>query len=150
RLVPALSPEVDAFFERALAKEPSARFQSAEELAEAFEALSGRAASELLLDGESDTLADPPVDVPLSDADTQLGVADIPGDDDTELDATVAQGAVPGSARARPWGAWAALAAGGAMLAAGGALTWLDGPAAPQAMAGVAPLVVRPPEVAPG
>jgi serine/threonine-protein kinase len=36
-----LRPEVDRFFERALARDPAARFQSARELAEAFTALAG-------------------------------------------------------------------------------------------------------------
>jgi serine/threonine-protein kinase len=40
-LAPELGPEVDAFFERALAREPGQRFQSATEMVEAFEAVCG-------------------------------------------------------------------------------------------------------------
>jgi eukaryotic-like serine/threonine-protein kinase len=41
RIAPDLGPAVDRFFERALARDPAARFQSARELAEAFAALAG-------------------------------------------------------------------------------------------------------------
>jgi eukaryotic-like serine/threonine-protein kinase len=40
-IAPDLGPVVDRFFERALAREPAARFQSARELAEAFASLAG-------------------------------------------------------------------------------------------------------------
>ncbi len=54
-----LGPEVDAFFERALAKDPAARFASARELAAAFSALDpkskpARAAKILVVDDEPD------------------------------------------------------------------------------------------------
>ncbi|WP_437777870.1 protein kinase domain-containing protein [Sorangium sp. So ce1097] len=41
QLVPGLGPEVDAFFARALERDPARRFQSATELVEAFAALPG-------------------------------------------------------------------------------------------------------------
>src|SRR5262249_5318902 len=41
-VAPDLGPDVDLFFERALAREPDARFQSAREMAEALAALAGR------------------------------------------------------------------------------------------------------------
>jgi len=43
QLVPGLSPAVDAYFQRALARDPSERFQSVREMIDAFSALAGRA-----------------------------------------------------------------------------------------------------------
>ncbi|WP_437291955.1 protein kinase domain-containing protein [Sorangium sp. So ce406] len=57
-LAPDLSPEVDRFFERALAKNPAQRFSSAREMAAAFAALSGPTdrgpAKILVIDDEPD------------------------------------------------------------------------------------------------
>ncbi|EYF05773.1 protein kinase domain-containing protein [Chondromyces apiculatus] len=57
-LVPELSPAVDHFFERALAKDPTQRFQSARELASAFASLADgdgrRPAKILVADDEPD------------------------------------------------------------------------------------------------
>ncbi|MFS8068085.1 MAG: serine/threonine-protein kinase, partial [Byssovorax sp.] len=44
-LVPELPPEVDSFFERAFARDPDLRFQSATALAQEFEAIAARAAA---------------------------------------------------------------------------------------------------------
>ena len=58
-VVPGLGPEVDRFFERALAREPDRRFQSASEMAAAFAALvepgrPGQAVKILVIDDEPD------------------------------------------------------------------------------------------------
>ncbi|WP_437494308.1 protein kinase [Sorangium sp. So ce1014] len=57
-LVPELSPELDRFFERALAKDPTQRFRSAREMAAAFAALAAgnerRPAKILIADDEPD------------------------------------------------------------------------------------------------
>ncbi|WP_159397852.1 serine/threonine-protein kinase [Sorangium cellulosum] len=45
QLLPGLGPEVDAFFQRALQRDPAQRFQSATELVEAFAALPGARAA---------------------------------------------------------------------------------------------------------
>ena len=60
RHVPELSPAVDAFFDRALARDPSQRFQSARELASAFAELaevSSRPIKVLVVDDEPDVQA---------------------------------------------------------------------------------------------
>ena len=57
RHVPELGPAVDAFFEKALARDPMARFQSARELASAFSALAEvgqRCIKVLVVDDEPD------------------------------------------------------------------------------------------------
>ncbi|KYF70923.1 protein kinase domain-containing protein [Sorangium cellulosum] len=60
-LVPGLSPELDRFFERALAKDPTQRFRSAREMAAAFAALAAgnerRPAKILIADDEPDVSA---------------------------------------------------------------------------------------------
>jgi serine/threonine-protein kinase len=43
QIVPGLSPAVDAYFQRALARDPDERFQSVREMVDAFTALAGRA-----------------------------------------------------------------------------------------------------------
>jgi eukaryotic-like serine/threonine-protein kinase len=58
RLAPFLPPEVDRFFERALARDPAGRFQSAREMAEAFAALAGVRASGA--DWSGHRVSDPP------------------------------------------------------------------------------------------
>ncbi len=59
QLAPDLSPAVDAFFERALARDPAERFQSAREMAEAFAAVS--AGGPLVASGASVPPTRPPV-----------------------------------------------------------------------------------------
>ncbi len=57
RYVPELGPAVDAFFEKALARDPAQRFQSARELASAFAALTDvgqRCVKVLVVDDEPD------------------------------------------------------------------------------------------------
>ncbi len=59
QITPGLRPEVDRFFERALAKDPARRYQSARDLAEAFAGLAGseqqgRASKILVIDDEPD------------------------------------------------------------------------------------------------
>ncbi|WP_437642012.1 protein kinase domain-containing protein [Sorangium sp. So ce854] len=60
-LVPGLSPELDRFFERALAKDPTQRFRSAREMAAALSALAAgnerRPAKILIADDEPDVSA---------------------------------------------------------------------------------------------
>jgi serine/threonine-protein kinase len=101
---PTLDPEMDAFFERALAREPDARFQSAKELALAFAKAAGEAPPRSISSGQLRAVllgpgratlatypAHPPAAAPSSPAATRTV---------TPLEATRASPQGPASARA--------------------------------------------------
>jgi hypothetical protein len=127
--VDGLPQSVDSFFERAFAKEPEDRFESAQEFADAFEQLlsDGRMSQELLAAGDSDTIAELER---LDQADTEAGNAPSPApspvsgppadeEDSGREPIPIERGASLVPAPARRMGRWAGVAA----LAAAAALT---------------------------
>lgn len=91
-IVSGLSPELDAFFDTALAKDPGARFQSASELARAFDdALgSGRTSHDLIPLAGGDTQVELPADdTEMSDVPTSHDAPTLVREDETVLDTTV-------------------------------------------------------------
>jgi serine/threonine-protein kinase len=83
RHAPGLSPEIDAFFARALAKDPTARFQTAPELAAAFADAAGVALAASAL---SQSSLDPVEDGPTTEKDptflgARVGLTEVPDEE---------------------------------------------------------------------
>lgn len=148
QILTTLPAAVDVFFDRALAKSPDARFQSAQELAEAFERLvDAHVSLELIPLIDPDTIADLEA---LNEADTELGdhaihppptswPEGIPRDDTTlpRPPSVEDRGSAAASSR------WMALI--GAALVLAVLAVALTRERAQEAALGVAPLVVPPP-----